>query len=85
MSNELQSGRPTIKVFCGVQPLSRRMALLSRITTDTLACNELDAMVGELALLDAVLNRLQYELDFIDECDIDQAIDRLRRGPGREA
>lgn len=82
MSNELQSGQPTIQVFCGVQPLSRRLALLSRITTDTLACNELDAVVGELALLDAGLKRLQHDRDLIDECDIDQAIDRLRRGPG---
>lgn len=85
MSNDLQSGRPTIKAFCGVQPLSRRLALLSRITTDTLACNELAAMVGELALLDAGLKRLQHERDLADECDIDQAIDRLRRGPGWEA
>jgi len=82
MANDLQNERPTIKVFCGVQAFSRRMALLSRTTTDNLARAELATMVDELAVLDAVLKRLQHERGFVDESDIDQAIDRLRRGPG---
>lgn len=51
--------------------------MLARLHT----CNELAAMVDELALLDAVLKRLQFDRDLLDESDIDQAIDRLRRGP----
>lgn len=85
MNNDLQNERPAIKVFCGVKPFSRRLALLSRITTDKLACNELAAMVDELALCDAALKRLQYDRDLFDENDIDQAIDRLRRGQGSVA
>jgi hypothetical protein len=77
MNGNLQNERPAIKVFCGVQPFSRWLSMLARLHT----CNELAAMVDELALLDAVLKRLQFDRDLFDECDIDQAIDRLRRGP----
>lgn len=77
MNNDLQPGAPAIKVFCGVQALSRRLSTIAVLFT----CNELSAIVDELALLDAVLKRLQYDRDLFDENDIDQAIDRLRRGP----
>ncbi|MGD9947670.1 MAG: hypothetical protein AB7U29_04220 [Desulfobulbus sp.] len=77
MNANQQNEGQAIKVFCGVQPLSRRLSMLVRMHT----CNELAAMVDELALLDAVLKRLQYDRDLFDECDLDQAIDRLRRGP----
>nr|WP_320010594.1 hypothetical protein [uncultured Desulfobulbus sp.] len=73
--------RPAIRLFCGVQPLKKRISLLTKFTAEPLSYREATVIVEELELLDAVLKRLRYERGFLDELDIDQAIDRLRRGP----
>ncbi|KAB2889328.1 MAG: hypothetical protein F9K32_13090 [Desulfobulbaceae bacterium] len=49
-------------------------------TADMRTFDEIYAAVEELQRLDDALARLRYERSFVDESDIDQAIDRLRKG-----
>lgn len=66
--------------FCGVQLLSKRLSALES-QSDNMAINkEIRAVVSELALLDAGLDRLRHERHFVDEQDIDHFLDRLRGG-----
>lgn len=79
MNNDLQPRQPAIKVFCGVQALQRR---LNATTADQQKFDAIYSVVEELYLLDDCLARLRHDRRFFDERDLDQAIDRLRRGSG---
>ncbi len=65
-------------VFCGVDALVQRLSVLAMQTVDQQINNEINAVVAELYLLDNSLYRLRYERSWVDEQDIDMAIDRLR-------
>lgn len=74
--NNDQAKRP----FCGLWPLMSHLKTVATHTADPQTFNEIYAAVEELQRLDDALARLRYERSFVDESDIDQAIDRLRKG-----
>ncbi len=74
-----KNSAPDNRRFCGLQPL---ISQLKEIATagNWHTFDEIYAVVEELQRLDDALSRLRYERSYVDEADIDQAIDRLRKG-----
>ena len=79
MEKIAKNNGPDNRPFCGLQPLITR---LKEIATagNWQAFDEIYDAVEELQRLDDALARLRYERSFVDESDIDQAIDRMRKG-----
>lgn len=65
-------------VFCGMDALIHRLSALKIRTEDQHINNEISEVVVELHLLDNGLYRLRHERSWVDEHDLDLAIDRFR-------
>ena len=72
--NNARANRP----FCGLQPLISHLKAVATKPAGKRTFDEIYEAVEELQRLDDALVRLRYERSFVDESDIDQAIDRLR-------
>lgn len=80
MSKTAKNNSRTNVPFCGLRALISHLKKLAIKTTDPQTFDEIYEAVEELYRLDDCLANLRYERAFVDEHDIDQAIDRLRRG-----
>ena len=80
MSELPENNSPANRPFIGLWPLMSQLKKVATHTTDRRTFDKICAAVEELQRLDEALARLRYERSFVDESDIDQAVDRLRKG-----
>lgn len=79
MEKIAKNNAPANRPFCGLSALIERLEKLSAASDSWHVDDEIREIISELRLLDGTLSRLRHERAYVDERDIDLAIDRLRR------